>query len=92
MPQEQEIPAPVTTTIFFPFATEREISARARLTCESVAAASRSRVTVMMRAVVRQSPNSTKISSGSFCYLVFVLDRDASITWGAFRLITLTRI
>ena len=53
MPQEQEIPAPVTTTIFFPFATEREISARVRLTYESDAAASMLRVTVMVRTVVR---------------------------------------
>lgn len=48
MPHEHEIPAPVTTTIFFDFATAREISERVRLTYESVAAASSSSVTVIV--------------------------------------------
>jgi hypothetical protein len=48
MPHEHEIPAPVTTTIFFDFATARDISERERLVEELVLAASRSRVTVIV--------------------------------------------
>jgi hypothetical protein len=48
IPQEQEIPAPVTTTIFLLFATESEISERVRLVGESVCKESRLRVTVII--------------------------------------------
>jgi hypothetical protein len=48
MPHEQEIPAPVTTTILFDLATARDISERARLVWESVLAASSSIVTVIV--------------------------------------------
>jgi hypothetical protein len=36
MPQEQDIPAPVTTTIFFPLAMDNEIADSVRLVWESV--------------------------------------------------------
>ena len=48
IPHEQEIPAPVTTTIFLDFATDSEMSERARLVEESVARESKLRVTVMV--------------------------------------------
>jgi len=48
IPHEQEIPAPVTTTIFLLLTTESEISKRVLLVEESVARASRLRVTVIV--------------------------------------------
>ena len=51
MPQEQEIPAPVTTTILFDLAIARDISESERLVWESVLAKSSSRVTVIVAKV-----------------------------------------
>ena len=47
MPQEQDIPAPVTTIIFFPLAMDNEISDSVRLVWESVDISSILRVTVI---------------------------------------------
>lgn len=49
MPEEHDMPAPVTTTIFLHFATDSERSARERLVCESDLRAAKSRVTVMVK-------------------------------------------
>jgi hypothetical protein len=51
MPHEQEMPAPVTTTILFALAIARDISERERLVWESALAASSSRVTVIVAKV-----------------------------------------
>lgn len=48
MPQEQDIPAPVTTSILLLFATERDMSERERLADASVGISARSRVTVIL--------------------------------------------
>ena len=48
MPDEQEMPAPVTTTIFFRFATASERSLKIRLVCGSLAASARLSVTVIV--------------------------------------------
>ncbi len=47
MPDEHDIPAPVTTIILLHLATDRERSERERLVEESAFAASKSRVTVI---------------------------------------------
>jgi hypothetical protein len=48
MPLEQDIPAPVTTTIFLPLATDSEIADSVRLVWESVDISSILRVTVVL--------------------------------------------
>ena len=48
IPHEQDMPAPVSTTIFLLFATEREMSDSARLVTGSVCSPFRLRVKVMM--------------------------------------------
>ena len=58
MPQEQDIPAPVTTTIFFPLATDSEISDSVRLACESVDISSILRVTVIFATVMDRIKDS----------------------------------
>jgi hypothetical protein len=48
MPEEQEIPAPVTTTIFLHLATDKERSESVRLVDESVFWAAKSKVIIML--------------------------------------------
>jgi cell shape-determining protein MreD len=52
IPQEQDMPAPVTTTIFFPLAMDSEISDSVRLVCESIDISLRLRVTVIFATVM----------------------------------------
>lgn len=63
MPQEQEIPAPVTTTILFDLAIASDISESVRLVWESVLAKSSSRVTVIV-AKVKLQPNCLIVCFG----------------------------
>jgi hypothetical protein len=78
IPQEQEIPAPVTTTIFLLLAIDKEISESARRVCVSVAASSRLRVTVMVaenRQTMSRFSQSQPKCAGSFVMLYLFLAR-----------------
>ena len=71
MPLEQDIPAPVTTTIFFPLTTDDEIADSMRLVLESVDISSILRVTVFFFSSMIVYNKDSKLKFNHLCYQLF---------------------